>query len=237
MSEDCAVDKSCASCGISEIDEVKLLEKCTDCDLVRYFSDECQTNHRQEHQEACKKRVAELRDELLFKQPESSYPGDCPICCLPLSLDIEKSFMWSCCSKVVCKGCNYANDKREEEMRFQRKCLFCRREVPETDEEIDKRMMKRVEANDPAALCHMGIEKCEKGDYIGAFEYLSKAAELDSVQAHCHLSLLYNQGHGVDKDRGKEIHHLEELLSEAMPVLDIILDLTSGTISTMLREQ
>ena len=34
-----------------------------------------------------RKRAAVLRDELLFKQPESSHLGDCPICCLPLPLD------------------------------------------------------------------------------------------------------------------------------------------------------
>jgi hypothetical protein len=39
---------------------------------------------------ACKKRAAELRDEILFKQPENTHLGDCPICFLPLSLDLEK---------------------------------------------------------------------------------------------------------------------------------------------------
>ena len=58
----------CASCGIAEIDDVKLKE-CDDCDLARYCGDECQKNHETEHKEECKKRAAELRDELLFKQP------------------------------------------------------------------------------------------------------------------------------------------------------------------------
>eukprot|EP00986_Skeletonema_menzelii_P015812 scaffold12771_cov86-Skeletonema_menzelii.AAC.1 len=58
----------CASCGVAEVDEIKLKE-CNDCDLVRYCSDDCQIDHKPEHEEACKKRTAELRDELLFKQP------------------------------------------------------------------------------------------------------------------------------------------------------------------------
>ncbi len=76
---------SYASCGIVEVDDIKLKES-ADCDLVRYCCDACQQNHKSEHEEACKIRAAELRDELLFKQPESTYPGDCPICFLPLPL-------------------------------------------------------------------------------------------------------------------------------------------------------
>ena len=64
----------------------KNLENCA-CKIVQYCSVACQTEHRSEHKRACKKRVAELRDEILFKQPESSCFGDCPICCLPISID------------------------------------------------------------------------------------------------------------------------------------------------------
>ena len=67
MSEEVA-DTCCASCGIIGIDDIKLVP-CDDCDLVRYCSDECREDHNPEHKEACKKRAAELRDELLFKQP------------------------------------------------------------------------------------------------------------------------------------------------------------------------
>ena len=70
----------CASCGIGEVDDINLKE-CDDCDLVKYCSDECQREHQPEHKEGCKKRAAELRDEQLFKQPESSHIGDCPISC------------------------------------------------------------------------------------------------------------------------------------------------------------
>jgi len=72
----------CASCGTEEVDGVKL-KKCTACKSVRYCSVKCQKDHRAKHKRACKKRAAELRDEIVFKQPESSHLGDCPICCLP----------------------------------------------------------------------------------------------------------------------------------------------------------
>ena len=134
---------SCASCGIAEVDDIKLKD-CDGCDLVRYCSDECKEDHKSEHDEACKKRTAELRDELLFKQPESTHHGDCPICSLPLSLDHRLSGMMSCCSKLICYGCRYANNKHEDEMGHRQSCPFCRKPLPMTDEEFDKRRMKRI---------------------------------------------------------------------------------------------
>ena len=197
----------CASCGIDGGEDTKLM-KCTACYLVRYCSVKCQKEHRPKHKRECKKRAAELRDELLFKQPESSYLGDCPICMVPLPLDIQKSSMQSCCSKVVCCGCDYANKKREEEMRLVQSCPFCRKALPRTKEEGDKLRMKRIEANDPFAICQLGVEQFEKGDNKRAFEYWTKAAKLGDADAHCRLALLYQLGERFEK--GNEIHHLEE---------------------------
>ena len=120
----------CASCGIAEVDNVKL-KQCA-CKLVRYCSFECQKEHRPQHKKVCKKQLAELRDEILFKQPESNHLGDCPICCLPLSIDPTKSTMMACCSKMICKGCSYANWKREEEKSLEHRCPFCRHPLPNT---------------------------------------------------------------------------------------------------------
>ena len=72
----------CAACGIAEVDNIEL-EECDACQSVRYCSDKCREEHQQQHDEECKKRVAELHDEILFRQPESSHYGDCPICFLP----------------------------------------------------------------------------------------------------------------------------------------------------------
>ena len=199
----------CASCGIAEIDDVKLKE-CDGCDLVRYCSDECQKNHESEHDEQCKKRAAELRDELLFRQPECSHRGDCPICCLPLPLGMEKTTIMTCCSKVICNGCEYANYKREVELRLDLKCPFCREPIPKTGEEGGKRLMKRIEANDPVAMLSEGASQYNKGEYIKAFEYLSKAAELGDADAHCKLAGLYHFGRGVERDEEKVIYHWEE---------------------------
>ena len=203
-------EPQCASCGITQGDDIELM-KCTACHLVRYCSDECQELHRPEHEETCKQRAAELRDELLFKQPESTHLGDCPICLIPLTLDTKKNIAYDCCSKSICKGCAVANWMRENEMRrgiFL--CPFCREPAPDTKEERDKRRMKRIEANDPVAMCQEGGEQYCKGEYIKAFDYYTKAAELGNVEAHFKLALSYHLGRGVEKNIEKEIHHYEE---------------------------
>jgi len=118
----------CASCGIAEVDEV-VLKDCVDCDLVRYCSVDCEQGDRSHHKEACKKRAVELRDQLLFKQPESSHLGDCPICMIPVPLNATKARLMACCSKVICIGCFHANFIREAKASLDPKCTFCRQPV------------------------------------------------------------------------------------------------------------
>ena len=96
-------DEVCASCGIAEVDNVKL-KKCT-CELVKYCSDGCRDKHREQHNEECKKRMAKIRDKILFTQPDSSHYGECPICFLPLPLTLDRgSVFFACCSKLICHG-------------------------------------------------------------------------------------------------------------------------------------
>ena len=216
MSEE-NVKAGCASCGVAVIDDIKLKE-CSDCDLVRYCSDACQKEHTSHHQQECKKGAAELRDELLFKQPESSHLGDCPICMIPMPLDFEKYGTSSCCSKRICNGCNYANQMREAEKKLQHSCPFCRKPVSSTEKQCDKQILKRIAANDPVAMLRKGIEQHRKGDYGSAFEYYTKAAELGDAEAQCNLAILYQYGTGVEKDEGKQINYLEEASIGGHPI-------------------
>ncbi len=202
-------DEVCASCGKAEVDDVKL--KICACKLVKYCTIDCQKNHRPQHKKLCKKRLAELRDKDLFTQPDGSHLGDCPICFLPLPLDPSKSMINMCCSKMICRGCNYANQKREYEEGLERRCAFCREPLAKSQEEGDKRIMKRIKKNnDPAAMNHMGKKHYEEGDYDTSFEYLTKAAELDNTEAHYNLSCMYGEGEGVEKDMKKTVYHAEE---------------------------
>jgi tetratricopeptide (TPR) repeat protein len=202
------IDEVCANCGKVAVDDIKL-KMCTACKLVKYCSVECQKNHRPQHKKACKKRAAEIRDDRLFKQPDESCLGECPICCLPLPLDMSKFAVTSCCCKMICKGCSHANMLREIEQGLENKCAFCREPIMKTDEEIEKDSMKRVKANDPVATYQMGGRCRDEGNYEGAVEYYTKAAKLGDMEAHYQLSCMYGEGKGVDKDVKKKVYHLE----------------------------
>src|SRR6056300_412839 len=116
----------CASCGQAEIDDIKLKDCDDGCDLVKYCGDECQRNYREQHEQECINWKAELFDKQLFTQSDTSYMGDCPLCFLPLSIDLRKSALMTCCCKIICKGCCYANQKRESEGGLEHRCAFCR---------------------------------------------------------------------------------------------------------------
>ncbi len=194
----------CASCGIAGVDDVKLMECDGGCDLVKYCSDACQKIHREQHEEECKK------DKMLFTQPDESYMGECPICCLPLSIDESKSTIMPCCCKIICNGCQYANKRREDEAGLENRCAFCREPLAKSKEAQKKNMMERVKKNDPDAMRFMGRNCIDKRDYETAFEYLTKAAELGNAGAHHYLSTMYFNGEGVEKDMEKAVHHWEE---------------------------
>ncbi len=203
------VDEVCASCGKAAIDDVKL-KICTACKLVKYCSVDCQKNHRPQHKKTCKKRVAEIRDDKLFRQPEESDSGECPICCLPLPLDDGKFTLNSCCCNYICRGCFYANYLREREQGLEQRCPFCREPMPKTQEEANNMFLERVKANDPIALSKMGTRCRDEGNFEGAFEYFTKASELGNMEAHYQLSRLYKLGEGVEKDLKREMYHAEE---------------------------
>eukprot|EP00986_Skeletonema_menzelii_P012321 scaffold6751_cov188-Skeletonema_menzelii.AAC.2 len=203
-----AADEVCASCGIAEGDDVKL-KKCA-CDLVKYCNDGCRELHRPEHEGACKKKTAKIRDVLLFTQPEMSHLGECPICCLPNPLDETKSGHLACCSQRICQGCSYAHQKREQQQGRYPKCPFCRAPMPKSDKEHKKNMKNRIKANNSYAMVEMGTMLFHKGDYDGAFKHWTKAAELGDVLAHYELALLYRRGEGVEMNRKKEIYHTEQ---------------------------
>ncbi len=202
-----ADDACCANCGIAGVDDIKLKD-CDGCHLVKYCSDKCKVEHREQHEEDCKKRKAELHDKKLFRQPDGNHRGECPLCFLPMPLDIKKSIFYSCCSKTICYGCDYANDMSNGG--YMGSCPFCREPAACDKEESHKRMMERVKANDPAALREMGADRYNEGDWDTAFHYWTKAAELGDAIAHYELGHSYDKGEGIEKDEEKEIYHLEK---------------------------
>ena len=187
----------CANCGIAGVDDIEL-EECTDCQSVRYCGDKCREEHRRKHEEECKIRAKESHDKKLFIQPDETHLGECPLCFLPMPLEAQKSLFKSCCSKIVCKGCNYADRKSGG----GHTCPFCRESLPD-DKEYERRLVKRIEASDPAALSKMGGERYDKGDYDGAFDYFTKAAKLGDSEAHYQLARMYHEEERVEKNMKK----------------------------------
>ncbi len=216
-----AADERCAFCGIAGGDNIKL-KSCTACKLVKYCGVECQRNHRSQHKSACKKRAAELKDELLFKQPESAHNGDCPLCSLPIpiatSQDTIRYTIYPCCHKVVCDGCVYTNIIREREQRLSPKCPFCRRPNPKTIAEAGELEKKRLKANDPLALNNVGMNFFNAGNYAACLEYWERAAGLGWIESHYNLSSVYDEGQGVEKDIKKYIRHMQQAAIGGHPV-------------------
>ena len=151
----------CASCGITEGDDVKL-KICTACRFTRYCSVACQKLHRPQHKVECRKRADELRDDLLFTQPDGTHLGECPICLLPQPLNgptHQKSGLMSCCSQLICKGCAHANKLRVLEEGLEPKCAFCRQGLPRTESEADANRRKRMKAGDVVAIREIGARR------------------------------------------------------------------------------
>ena len=146
---------------------------------------------------------------ILFRQPERSHLGDCPICYLPHPIVRSKAVMNGCCGKLICESCHRSNKMRQVGPLAQ-VCPFCRHPLPSSDEEARGLLMKRVEANDADSLVEAGFEHNSKGDFDAAFEYWTKAAELGNAEAHFGLATMYQHGKGVEKNSEKETYHLKK---------------------------
>ena len=202
----------CANCGKGE-EESGSLKRYGACKMVKYCSTDCQQAHRPQHKKECRRRVKELHDEKLFKQPPPE--EDCPICFLLLPSLKTGSKYYACCGKVVCSGCVYAPvyDDQGNEV-YDEKCPFCRTKLPKLDEEDRKREMKRVEMNDPLAIGKQGgyYADGKKGfpqDYKKALESWHRAAELGYALAHSCIGYAYINGEGVEVDKKKAKHYYE----------------------------
>jgi len=198
----------CAACCDSD-DGGGSLKACTGCNLVEYCNKMCQAAHWPAHKKACNERVAELFDEKLFKQPPPN--EDCPICNLRLPIEEDQKGYQTCCSKMLCDGCVYANTVAAADT-DKYKCAFCQTEAPSSDEVRIERLKKRVEANDAQAMFDLGsyYRRGRRGlriDRAKALELLHKSAKLGNNIAHFTLSLDYQTGDIGEKDTRKATYH------------------------------
>ena len=96
-----------------------------------------------------------ISDDEIFKLPPPK--EDCPICNLLLPTLASGLMYYVCCGKIICCGCDNAPkyDHLGNEI-SERKCPFCRTPVPDSDEECNGRLQKRVELGDAEAIFTLG---------------------------------------------------------------------------------
>jgi len=196
----------CANCGKEGASNT-----CNKCKQVRYCNAVCKKKHKHKHKKECERRVAELHDKELFKQPPRD-KDDCPICFRRLPhLNTGSAYM-SCCGKLICSGCGHAPvyDYQGNEM-IEKICSFCRSPVPTSEEGTVERYKKRVEAGDPVAMCNQGNwyfygELGFPQDNAKAFELWHKAGKLGYASAFCCIGIAYSREW---KDKKKATHYWE----------------------------
>ena len=196
----------CANCGKEGTD----LNACNKCDLVAYCNAACKKKHRTKHKKKCERRVAELHDIELFKQPPLK--EDCDICMLLLPSLFTGSKYRACCGKRICSGCIQAVKIRDGGVGL---CPFCRTPTP-TSEEMIEQMKKRMEIGDAEAIYEMGC--CYNDgddelpqDYNKALELWHQAGELGYAKSYYNIGCAYDlgNGNGVGRDEKKANYYYE----------------------------
>jgi len=200
----------CANCGMEGASNM-----CAKCKQVKYCNAVCKKVHKKKHKKDCEEhiRLAAEHEAKLFKEPPVA--EDCPICFLTLPSLYTGYKYQTCCGKLICSGCIHAPlyDNQGNKV-DNKKCPFCRVVTPESDEEVIKRMMKRVEVDDPSALCRTGNWYVDglngfPQDYNKGLELYLRAGELGYSAAYGSIGWAYDNGEGVDQDEEKANHYYE----------------------------
>ncbi|EJK62967.1 hypothetical protein THAOC_16402 [Thalassiosira oceanica] len=145
---------------------------------------------------------------LMKKGRTRSEEDDCPICSLPLPLEMDQTVFKVCCMNLVCNGCIVAAEKRGMD-----DCPFCRAPTPD-ESQLLAMIQKRVDAGDPAAMWHLGTHYADGSyglttDVTRTVELYERAAKIGFRDAHCSLGCLYHVGTDVEKDTARAIRHYE----------------------------
>jgi len=206
----------CAACGKES--NSNDMNTCNKCKSVKYCNAACKKKHRSKHKKACEKRVAELHEEQLFKDPPS--PEDCPICFLPLPDGRDLFAFQFCCGKRICAGCDHENSLQFHKRKKGVLCAFCRTPRTFSKEEQIKRLEKLMDNGNAEAFYTLGCQYYEgrnqgsysKGlgllqDYQKANELFLKGGELGCADAYLNLGNSYNNGRGVERDMEKATYY------------------------------
>jgi len=203
----------CANCGKEGSDD-EINNTCNKCKQVVYCNAACKKKHRSKHKKQCERRVAELHDIELFKQPPPA--EDCPICFLRIPELYSGWRYQSCCGKVICSGCLHAPvyDNQGNEV-VEKKCAFCRTPAAYSEEEASQIVNKRAEVGDPIAIYNVGNFYTDGSwgfpqDHIKAIELWQKAGELGYAKAYGNIGHVYELGSKeVEVDMNKAKYYFE----------------------------
>ena len=223
--------KFCSTCG----EKSDTLKKCTACKCIWYCDKECQNKHRKEHKKECrpiKKELGkrggklDLGTELdvgpLGKLPQRE---ECPICMRAVPIHAALRSYFACCGKTICCGCVFHHKIRILEQAAERgqkpetvvpTCAFCREPMPTSNEEMLARTRKRVERNDPVALCNLAMAYGD-GDFglpvdqPKCTELLRQSAGLGYPIAHYQLGNFHDDGAmGLEQNEEKVSKYYKE---------------------------
>ena len=196
----------CANCG----KEGSNLNICNKCKEATYCNAACKKKHRSKHKKQCERRVAELHDEALFREPPPEH-GDCPICFLRMPFLYSGRRYMSCCGKIICRGCCRADVYDNlGNIIVGKKCPFCRAPLSTSNGDDIERLKKRMEVCDTYAFFSMGTDY-----YLGrhglpqdsakAADFWHKAGKF----GYNNIGHSYSNGDGVERDEKMAKHYYE----------------------------
>ena len=151
---------------------------------------------------------------------------ECPVCLVPLLLDIGKSTFWACCGKKVCNACcdehrralQVTNRKRGKKKQppLEKTCAFCRGLIHDNDAELMRRYEKRVKKGDTYAMVYLGVtymfgKNGVRKNEAKAFELFNRAADLGFADAFGQLGFgTVNEELGSTQNRAKAKEYFED---------------------------
>ena len=198
----------CANCGKEGGDN---MNSCNKCDLVKYCNVACKKKHKSKHKKKCDKRVAELLDKKLFKEPPPR--EECPICMLPLPYENKTVTFKSCCGKLICSGCIYV--MRETGSKNMKLCPFCKTPRSKSNAEEVERLKKLMEKGNAYAFNQLAglyaqVRMGMPQDWLKANELYLKAGELGCADGYFNFGNSYHYvERGVEVDEEKAKHYWE----------------------------
>ena len=126
---------------------------------------------------------------------------------------------------MICSGCIYApiyDNLGNIIGNGEEKCPFCRTLVPTSRKEDNRRLKKRVEAENATAMYNLGCEYYH-GLYglprnrAKALKLYHKAGELGYAMAYNNIGSAYYNGDGVERNEKKADHYFELAAMRGVP--------------------